>query len=736
MDLNNHMSINTIPDKLPKKFVIRLKRGKYDDGLLFALAVFGPHQLKELVNDINNSIADRMDEELFHEWANKLKSYEFIEEYRKNDVLYFKATEKGKDELLSRIENTFMVRYLKTYFSQWIGLIEPDKESKPKSQFVLKYRDVIFGLLSVYWRLCDFFNTTIINNKAGPEDNVSLGKYLEYNAERYSSNPAIYYEDIMYTYKEFNEIINQYANYLLTLGVTKGEVINIFVENRPELLFLIAAMSKIGTIGALINTRQRSSVLLHSLTLNPVKIHIIGEELIEPFNEIKSELGLTGNEKLFFLKDKGKIDVPDNFIDLQEEIKDVIKENPSIKTEIKGKDTYLYIFTSGTTGLPKAAHIRNMYTATSIIHWSNAVLHMTPDDIMYISLPLFHSNALHLALSAAIGGGSAVAIARRFSVRNFWKDIKKFNATCFNYIGEICRYLFNQPLTPEDRNHRVYKICGNGLSPEIWKEFKERFGIREVYEHYGMTEMWGAFVNYINLDCTVGYNAAPYAIVKYNFENNEPERDKNGFLQRVEEGQAGLLIIQTWSDYVFAGYTDKKATEKKILVDVFEKDDVWMNAGDIVRNIGYKHAQFVDRLGDTFRWKGENVSTTELEDLISSFEEIEHTSVYGVEIPGCEGRAGMVSILASVKVEKFDFSNFLSTLQNKLPKYAIPRFIRFLSELNTTSTYKIQKYDMKKLGFNIKKTNNPIYVYLPETTKYTLLTERIYEDILNRKYRF
>ena len=196
------------------------------------------------------------------------------------------------------------------------------------------------------------------------------------------------------------------------------------------------------------------------------------------------------------------------------------------------------------------------------------------------------------------------------------------------------------------------------------------------------------------------------------------------------------MIIQTWSDYVFAGYTDKEASEKKIFYNVFEKGDVWMNAGDIVRNIGYKHAQFVDRLGDTFRWKGENVSTTELEDLISSFEEIEHSSVYGVEIPGCEGRAGMASILASVKVEKFDFNNFLSTLKENLPKYAIPIFVRFLSELNTTSTYKIQKFDMKKIGFNIKKTNNPIYVYLPGTHKYTLLTERIYENILNGKYRF
>jgi len=730
------MSINTIPDKLPKKFLIRLKRGKYDDALLFTLAVFGPHKLKELVNDISNSITNRMDETLFREWVDKLKIEGFLEEYTKDDELCFTATEKGKDELLSRVENSFMVRYLKTYFSQWLGPIEPKKEEISKSQNVLKYRDIIFGLLSVYWRLCDFFNTTIQNKKAGPDDNVSLGKHLEYNAKRYASNPAMYYEDIMYTYKEFNEIINQYANYLLSLGVTKGEVINIFVENRPELLFLIAAMSKIGTIGALINTKQRSSVLLHSLTLNPVKIYFIGEELIEHFNEIKSELNLTGKEKLFFLKDKGKIDIPEDFIDLQEEIEDESRENPSIKTEIKGKDTYLYIFTSGTTGLPKAAHIRNMYTATSIIAWSNVILHMTPDDIMYISLPLFHSNALHLALSAAIGGGSAIAIARRFSVRNFWKDIKKFNATCFNYIGEICRYLYNQPPTPEDRNHKVYKICGNGLSPEIWKEFKERFGIREVYEHYGMTEMWGAFVNYINLDCTVGYNAAPYAIVKYNFENNEPERDKKGFLQKVEEGQAGLLIIQTWSDYVFAGYTDRKASEKKLLRDVFEKGDVWMNAGDIMRNIGYKHAKFVDRLGDTFRWKGENVSTTEVEDLISSFEVIDHTSVYGVEIPGCEGRAGMASVFTVVNHEEFDFNNFLKTLHDNLPNYAIPIFVRFLSELNTTSTFKIQKNDMKKIGFNIKKTNNPIYVYLPGSNKYTLLTEKIYENIPNRKYRF
>jgi citronellyl-CoA synthetase len=730
------MSINTIPDKIPKKFLIRLKRGKYDDTILFALAVFGPHKLKELVNDVNNSISDRMDKELFHEWVEKLKAYRFIEEYDKDDEPNFKATEKGKDELLVRVENTFMIRYLKKIFSSRLGPFEPEKENKSNTLDALKYRDIIFGLLSVYWRISDFFNTGIKGKKLGPDKNISLGKRLEYITDKYSNNPAIYYEDIMYTYKELNEWINRYANYFLSLDVSKGEVINIFVENRPELMFLIGAMSKIGTVGALINTRQRSSTLLHSMRLNPVKIYIIGEELIKPFEEIKSELGLTGNDKLYFLEDKGEIDIPEGFFDLKKEVENKNVKNPSTTVEIKGKDTYLYIFTSGTTGLPKATHIRNMHTLTSINSWSQIVLHMTPDDIIYNSLPLFHSNAINIAWSAAIGGGSAIALARRFSVRNFWKDIIKFKATCFNYIGEICRYLLNQPPTPEDRKHRVYKICGNGLRPEIWKEFKERFGIREVYEHYGMTEMWGMFCNYLNLDYTVGYNYAPYAIVKYNVENNEPIRNKNGFLQRVEVGQAGLLIIQVTSEYIFAGYTDKIASEKKLLYDVFEKGDVWMNAGDMVRDIGYKHAQFVDRLGDTFRWKGENVSTIEVEEVISSFESIDHTSVYGIKIPGTEGRAGMASILTTVNHEKFDFNSFLRTMESNLPKYAIPIFIRFLSELSTTSTYKIQKFGEKKIGFDINKTSDPVYVLLPRSRNYTLLTPEIYERILQIKYRF
>ncbi|MFW9880786.1 MAG: AMP-binding protein [Candidatus Thorarchaeota archaeon] len=411
-------------------------------------------------------------------------------------------------------------------------------------------------------------------------------------------------------------------------------------------------------------------------------------------------------------------------------------KNPHTTNDILGKETYVFIFTSGTTGLPKAAHIRNVHTVGSMLGWGKMALNMQPDDVYYISLPIYHSNALHIGWASAIVNGSAVALSRRFSVRNFWRDINKFKATCFNYIGEICRYLYNQPPSPNDRKHTVYKIAGNGLRPDIWKEFKERFGIKEVYEHYGMTEMQGMFCNYLNLDCTIGICLNEHAIVKYDIENDKPTRGEDGFLQVVDKGETGLFLMKIRDPYTFAGYTSKSASKQKILENAFEKGDKWLYSGDLIRNIGYGHAQFVDRLGDTFRWKGENISTSEVEDVISTLVEVEHSSVYGVLIPGTEGRAGMVSIFSNKNHKEFNFNGLVKVLNENLPKYAIPLFVRFLSELSTTNTYKIPKSDMKKVGFNIRKTEDPIYVLLPNTSEYTLLTEEIHSNIMNEKYRF
>jgi citronellyl-CoA synthetase len=725
--------ISTIPYKIPEPILANLKTGNYDKIILFALAVFGPHKLKEFINNPVESIDNRMEEIKFSQWAEKLKAEQLIDEYILDGETYYRITSKGGDKLLPYIESINILKIIEDIF----GPIEKNRAltSKSVSGYRITYKDVVFGLLSLIWRL-DSFLIKEEYEKIGPEKKVSLGKCLERNAIKFANNKALLYEDEEYTYKELNEWINRYSNFFLSLGVEKGEIINVFVENRPHLMFIMAAMSKIGTIGSLINTRQRATTLKHSLKLNPVRYYIIGEELLEPFEDIKEELELTSNNKLFFLVDKGKVEIPKGYIDLKGEIKNQNIENPPTTTDILGKETYVFIFTSGTTGLPKAAHIRNVHTVGSMLGWGKMALNMQPDDIYYISLPIYHSNALHLGWASAIVNGSAVALARRFSVSNFWKDIRKFKATCFNYIGEICRYLFNQPPDPDDRKHTVYKIAGNGLRPEMWKEFKKRFGIREVYEHYGMTEMQGMFCNYFNLDCTIGICLNDYVLAKYDIDKDEPIRGEDGFLQVADEGEAGLFLMKIRDPYTFAGYTSRSASKQKIIENAFEEGDMWLYSGDMIRSIGYGHAQFVDRLGDTFRWKGENVSTSEVEDVISSLEEIEHSSVFGVLIPDTEGRAGMVSIISKKDHNKFDFDVFVKIVDENLPKYAIPLFVRFLSELSTTDTHKIPKSDMKKVGFNIRKTNDPIFVLLPGKSDYVPLTEEIYSDIINKKYRF
>ena len=244
------------------------------------------------------------------------------------------------------------------------------------------------------------------------------------------------------------------------------------------------------------------------------------------------------------------------------------------------------------------------------------------------------------------------------------------------------------------------------------------------------------FCNYFNRDCTIGINFDPYVLAKYDIDVDAPILDDNGYFQRVEEGEAGLLLMKIKGPTTFAGYTDKKATDKKVFKNPFGKGESWLNTGDLIRNIGYYHAQFVDRLGDTFRWKGENVSTSEVEDVISSVMQVEHTSVYGVEIPGTNGRAGMASIFTKESCSNFDFETLLLKLKMNLPQYAIPKFIRFLCELSTTSTFKIKKSNTKQEGFDIKKIEDPIYILLPGNKEYIPLSKTIYENIGKGKYRF
>ncbi len=569
------------------------------------------------------------------------------------------------------------------------------------------------------------------------DTNYSVGLRIEENTVLYPDKLALLYEDEKYTHKEYNTWINRYANYFLKIGLKKGDVAVVFVENRSEYMFVIAAMGKIGVISSLINTNLRKNPLIHSMTHTPGKVYIIGEELYQAFEDVKSKLGLSDRQKqnLFYLPDNGEQEIPRGYINLKEEIKDSDINNPPTTSEILMKDPFVYIFTSGTTGLPKAAIMKN----SSIINamgWWEMVIGLTNDDIIYITTPLFHSHGIKVAFAAALSKGSGMAIARKFSASKFWNEARKFNATCFNYVGEICRYLYNQPPKPDDADNPIEKIVGNGLRPDIWVDFKERFNIQEIREFYGATEDFVPnFANIHNLDKTCGVCLTPYAIVRYDIENDQPFRNERGRMKKVKKGEVGLCLGQITDPENFYMYKDKEATEKKVFRDVIRKGDMYINTGDLLRNIGFGHVQFVDRLGDTFRWKGENVSTEEVESVINIFEEIDMCSVYGVLIPQTEGRAGMVSL--HKKSDKiFDFKGFLMYLKKYLPNYAIPKFIRIIDGFDFTATHKIQKVKLKKEGYNVNELNDDILVLLPKSSEYISLTKDVYQEISEGKYPF
>lgn len=382
--------------------------------------------------------------------------------------------------------------------------------------------------------------------------------------------------------------------------------------------------------------------------------------------------------------------------------------NPPSASAVQARDPAFYIFTSGTTGHPKASVMTHQRWLRALAAFGGLALRLRGDDTLYCPLPLYHNNALTVALSSVVNAGGTLALAPGFSASRFWDDIRQMEATAFIYIGELCRYLLNQPARDTDREHRVRVIAGNGLRPEIWDEFTRRFGIRRVAEFYAASEGNTAFINVFNIPRSTGINPLPLAYVEYDPETGEPLRGPDGRVHRVPSGQPGLLISPVTRLAPFDGYTDPEASEKKLVRNAFKDGDVWFNTGDVMNPQGMGHASFADRLGDTYRWKGENVATTEVEAALAADRTIEECTVFGVEVPATGGRAGM----AAIKLRDgagFDGRALADTLYRRLPPYAVPLFVRIVSSLETTTTFKSRKVDLRDQGYGPDVTD-PLYV--------------------------
>ena len=568
---------------------------------------------------------------------------------------------------------------------------------------------------------------------------LGLGVAFEHATEQNPNGIAILYEDRELTYKQFNAWANRIADYLASIGLKKGDTVAVDIENRPELLATVLGCAKLGVCAALLNTSQKGKVLVHSVNLVEPKAVIVGEELVETIQEIRDELDLKKN--FFFLADQDTLanpgTAPEGFTNLATEIKDCSSENPASTHQTFLNDPLFYIYTSGTTGLPKAVVFNHGRWEKAHGGFGFSSVRLTNADRLYCTLPFYHATGLVVCWASVIAGRGCLVLARRFSASRFWDDIRKHNCTAFGYVGELCRYLHEQPEKPDDGDNPVHTIVGNGLRPSIWKEFKNRFGIERVVELYASSEGNVAFTNVFNFDNTVGFSPVSYAIVKYDKEADEPVRDDKGFMIKVGKGESGLMLGEITDKTPFDGYTDQEKTEKAIFRDVFKKGDAWFNTGDMMRDIGFRHAQFVDRLGDTFRWKGENVSTTEVEQILDGADEVVESVVYGVEIPGTNGRAGMAELRLDRAHGEVDWAAFTAGLQRDLPPYAIPVFLRITDHgVETTGTFKHQKNKLKEEKYDLNQVDDPVYVLLPGESAYQPLTPEIQQGIDGGQYRF
>ena len=558
---------------------------------------------------------------------------------------------------------------------------------------------------------------------------------VERTTANFPNHTAILFEGRRLTWQELNAQANRYAAALRTMGLVRGDAVSLIMENRIEFLAAIIALNKLGVIAALINTNLTGKPLIHCMNITSSRLCIFGEEQLHAVDQVRTAAELDSIENWLFVSDTGEKPCPDWAQDFDDEAAGKPSGNPPQTDQNSLGDTALYIYTSGTTGLPKASVISNRrFLLASAMSYKGG-LKCKENDCIYLCLPLYHGTGLFLGVGASFSTGAAMFIRRKFSGSNFLKDIRESGATCFIYIGELCRYLLNTPPRQDDHDTPLATMMGNGLRPDVWHEFKSRFGIKRIAEFYGSSEGNVAFVNMLNKDCTVGTTSIPIALVRYDVDADEIERDENGHLIKVASGEPGLLLGKITEKTAFEGYTSKEDTEKKILRDVFKPGDAWFNTGDLMKTVdvgfslGLPHYQFVDRIGDTFRWKSENVSTNEVGEIINGHPQIDFCNVYGVEIPKADGKAGMASLVLAPGVESLDVESFSNYVNEQLPAYARPVFLRIQPELDTTGTFKMVKGDLRKQGYDLKQVSDPLYVLKPRTDTYVPLDEA-YAEIL------
>lgn len=555
--------------------------------------------------------------------------------------------------------------------------------------------------------------------KIKPRDGYTLADRLEEQARRHADRPFLIYGDDCLSYAQVDARANQMAHTFHADGLRAGDVCALMLENRLEFFCAWFGLVKLGVVVAFINTQVSGKALLHALQTTGARCVVVGEECLANLQATPA-LPALAFRLLLDAQNPWPGALPsgvDGHFAARLQSAPASAFPKHLRAAVQAQDTTLLIFTSGTTGLPKAArysHMRWMSSGDVM----QVTLPATHEDVFYCCLPLYHGAAATSVTSTALSAGASIVVRRKFSVRAFWDDVRQHRVSVFQYIGEICRYLLNQPVVPGERDHGLRCMLGAGLTHETWQRWTERFGPLQIFEGWGATE---ANTNLINLDNYPGscgrvpdWSRTNLRLVRYDVENDCHPRDAQGFYQLCEVGEVGeaMGLIIDHPDIGggrFEGYTSAEASESKIRRNVLSTGDAYWSSGDLLRQDAEGYCYFVDRIGDTFRWKSENVSTQEVAAALGDLPGLELINVYGVQVPGHEGRAGMAAVLMQPG-QAFDPQALFALSERCLPRYAAPVFVRVSAAADLTSTFKLRKVDLQRQGYCPVACQDPLFV--------------------------
>ena len=541
----------------------------------------------------------------------------------------------------------------------------------------------------------------------------TFGPLVRRQAEEIPDRIALAFERESLTYAAYNQEVNRVAGTLRRAGVVQGTPVAILCVNSPLFLATLGAVAKLGAVGALINTHVRGAGLTSVLRASGAAVGVCDGDALADLAAVR------GTHPVRFLADAGAASLP--------------ADEPDIP-DVRGGDVFLYIYTSGTTGYPKPAIIRHLRFTMAGVSLA-PLLGLEPGDTIYAPLPLYHGESLFVGFAPAFRIGGTFASRRRFAAHAFLDDVRRHRAVAFVYVGELCRYLLRQPPTPRDRDHRLRVAAGAGLRPDIWLAFQERFGIARVIEMYGATE---GNVALHNADGRVGSVGKPHPLLednvrlaRFDLARGELVRGPDGCCVPCDVDEPGELLGRVGGEGAavdYDGYTDRQATEGKLVRDAFMAGDAWFRTGDLLRRDADGYYYFVDRIGDTFRWKGENVATQEVADVLNAAPGVSETSVYGVVVPGTEGRAGMAAVVLREGAD-FDGRAFYAHGERHLPGYARPAFVRLVREMDVTGTLKHRKVTLAAEGYDATRVADPLFVRDDAARTYVPLTAARLDEI-------